>query len=77
MKNTNKFQNGIELASEKKDEIVKHDLDVKLNELYIARPSDNHAMYSFRRSPIPQISDFNIWSKVLLKDEMKDWTSCK
>ena len=47
-----------------------------LNKVFLARSSDETSIQGSNRSPIPQISDFNIWNKTLSAKEMLDWTNC-
>ena len=46
-----------------------------LSKVYIARCNFDYK--NTCSSPEGQVSDFNIWSKSLSVDEMKDWTSCR
>ena len=62
MSNKNDYRANLELAD--------------LNKVFLARSSDETSLQVSNRSPIPQISDFNIWNKTLSAKEMLDWTNC-
>lgn len=65
------------MTSNKKDYRVNIELNAELNKVFLARSSDETTLQVSKRSPIPQITDFNIWNRPLSTEEMLDWTSCK
>ena len=68
------MQNGLEMAS---GYVGNYEIEKDLDKVILAKPSDDTTIQGYKRSPIPQISDFNIWNRTLSTKEMMDWTNCK